>query len=401
MKVTIINAGGNNDYIYGFMTGLSKITEINSDVIDSDRSIELFSAFKNIRLLPFIENYGYHVAFIIKPKRLILYYYRLLRYAWKTENQIFHMQWENKFKFVDRILLTNYYKLLGKILILTAHNLDAVSRDGQKSWYNRITLHYMYHQMDHIIVHTESMKRDMIDKFEVPASKIEVIPHGINVKGGAAKGLKVDDRKSLDISPNAKVMLIFGSLTRYKGIEMMLHAMPAIIHAFPTSILLIAGNSTKKERYFQELKDKIANLKISNNVILHNRWIQDNEVEKYFNAADCLVLPYRRIFQSGVPFMAYRFGLPVIATRVGGLPETIIEGKTGYLCDPNILSLYRTVLKYFQSPLYQNLDQEKFKIKETAEKLFSWDIVADKTYSIYRNAISKKKSLSKLSAANI
>ena len=128
-------------------------------------------------------------------------------------------------------------------------------------------------------------------------------------------------------------------------------------------------------------------------MVQHARFIGDNEIEQYFKAADVLVLPYTQIFQSGVLFMAYSFGLPVVATDVGSFGRDIIEGKTGYVCHPNDSGdLARVIEKYFSSELFQTLEDQRGRIKDLIQAAHSWDIAARKTGDVYAQ-ISRHKEL--------
>ena len=107
-------------------------------------------------------------------------------------------------------------------------------------------------------------------------------------------------------------------------------------------------------------------------------------MELYLKAADVLVLPYKEIFQSGVLFLAYSFGLPVVATDVGSFREEIVEGRTGFLCKPgDPAELAKAIETYFASDLYKNLKVRRQEIKDYAEANHSWNAVADLTRNAY------------------
>ena len=119
-------------------------------------------------------------------------------------------------------------------------------------------------------------------------------------------------------------------------------------------------------------------------------FIADEDVEIYFKAADVLVLPYREIFQSGVLFLGYNFGLPVIASDVGSLKEEIIQGETGFVCKPNDPDdLARTLERYFKSPLYLDLEANRPKIRAHAHERYSWSKVAQITTAVYSQLIRR------------
>ena len=102
-----------------------------------------------------------------------------------------------------------------------------------------------------------------------------------------------------------------------------------------------------------------------------------------------LIVPYIHIFQSGVPFLAYSFGLPVIATDVGSLREDIVEGRTGFVCQPRDSSdLARTIDKYFESELFRDLENRRLEIKEYANERYSWNkVAAITTASLFKSLI--------------
>jgi glycosyltransferase involved in cell wall biosynthesis len=105
-------------------------------------------------------------------------------------------------------------------------------------------------------------------------------------------------------------------------------------------------------------------------------------------AADLLVLPYRDIFQSGVLFLGYRYGLPVVATDVGSFREDVVEGRTGFLCPPeNASELASAIDRYFASELFQALPVKRPEIRRIAEASHSWDTVAALTCETYAHVL--------------
>src|SRR2546430_13612660 len=111
-----------------------------------------------------------------KVLRILNYYAKLILYAATAEPKLLHILWNNKFELFDRTLLMLYYKLLGKRLVFTAHNVNAGKRDTNDSWLNRISLKAQYNLCDHIFVHTDGMKTELTSEFCIPESKVSVIP---------------------------------------------------------------------------------------------------------------------------------------------------------------------------------------------------------------------------------
>jgi glycosyltransferase involved in cell wall biosynthesis len=118
----------------------------------------------------------------------------------------------------------------------------------------------------------------------------------------------------------------------------------------------------------------------------HVRFIADDEVEIYFKSADILVLPYTQIFQSGLPFLSYSFGLPVIASDVGALREDVVDGINGIVCrsmDPEDLA--SALHSYFSSDLYADLENCRPAISARANAQYSWSAVAGITCGVYQS----------------
>jgi glycosyltransferase involved in cell wall biosynthesis len=119
--------------------------------------------------------------------------------------------------------------------------------------------------------------------------------------------------------------------------------------------------------------------------------VPDADTEIYFKAADVLVLPYTHIFQSGVLFLSYNFGLPVIASDVGSLKEDIIEGKTGFVCKPrDPVDLSKCIETYFSSELYRELEMRRQDIKDFAAQKYSWTTVGEITESVYKKLLAQR-----------
>src|SRR5207249_9834495 len=145
----------------------------------------------------------------------------------------------------------------------------------------------------------------------------------------------------------------------------------------------------------------MARSNICDRIIQRIEYIPDEATELYFKATDVLILPYTHIFQSGVLFLGYSFGLPVIAADVGSLKEEIIEGKTGFIFKPQDSSdLASKIEKYFKSDLFRNLEIRRPEIKTYANERYSWDKVAAITTAVYSELLrSTEDSLRPIGAS--
>jgi glycosyltransferase involved in cell wall biosynthesis len=155
--------------------------------------------------------------------------------------------------------------------------------------------------------------------------------------------------------------------------------------------LVIVGRPKGSEDYWNEIRQTIACSGIGDRVIEKIEYVPDEATELYFKAADVLILPYSRVFQSGVLFLGYSFGLPAIVADVGNLKEEIIEDRTGFVFKARDSSdLAKTIDRYFVSELFSELENHRQQIKQYANERYSWDKVAAITTAVYSNLLSSR-----------
>ncbi|MES2590059.1 MAG: glycosyltransferase [Bacteroidota bacterium] len=147
----------------------------------------------------------------------------------------------------------------------------------------------------------------------------------------------------LKVDPFKKTLLFFGIIRDYKGLDLLIEALSFLDDSYQ---LIIAGEVYGSFEKYTKLIEK---LKVSHKISLHNQYISDNEVSRYFSAADVCVLPYKSATQSGITSISNHFLLPIIATDVGGLKETIYHQKTGLIVDEiSALALSESINLYFE-----------------------------------------------------
>ena len=326
-----------------------------------------------------------------KTRRLLAYYGRLMRYGSVAEPNIFHILWNNKIEWFDRTVLMLFYKLQKRKLVLTAHNVNAAKRDGQDSPLNRLTLRTQYQLADHIFVHTEKMKSELVDEFGVRNTSITVIPYGINNAVPDTGVTRVDARRRLGLHVDDKVLLFCGAIAPYKGLDLLVDAFEQLVRKDSACRLVIAGNPKAGcEKYLKEIQRRVDQAPYRENVIQRIEYIPDADAEIYFKSADVLVMPYRHIFQSGILFWSFSFGLPVVATDVGSFRDDVVEGETGFLCTPDdSAALACAVEKFFTSDLFSQAESRRQKIREFAHLRHSWEVVADKTREVYERLLQQ------------
>jgi len=396
--VAVFTGGGDSHYAIPLVRSLAGLTT-RIDVIGSDE-------FETDQLLnvPNVVLHNLHTAnrrgdpLATKIRRLIATYIAIFKYAARTDAKVFHILWLNRVV-LDRLLLVTYFKLLRKTLLFTAHNVDIEERDGRPSRIGRWTLRFMYHRMDHVFVHTRKMKVQLEQDFDVRSDDVTVIPFGLNTVIPASRLTRDAARKQLGIAVAERILLFFGNITPYKGVEYLVRAL-AILKRRGVSVRLIVAGRVKDRRsadYQAGLSKLVEELGVASSIIAKSEFIPDNEVGMYFNAADVCILPYTTVFQSGVLFLSYGFGCPVVVTDVGSVKDDIIEGRTGFLCRPKDPEhLADVIATFFSSHLCQDPTRTREDIRRFARENYSWDGIAAVTANVYAEVSRQQRSESSL-----
>jgi len=171
-------------------------------------------------------------------------------------------------------------------------------------------------------------------------------------------------RESLGVG--GAVVLFFGLVRSYKGLDVLLEAFARSIRRIPATLLVVGEFYERKERYAARIEE----LGIGKSVIIIDRYVPDEEVEKYFMACDVVALPYLSATQSAIVQVAYSFDLPVIVTSVGGLPEVVENGSTGYVVPPNDAeALAGAIVEFFERGSPEGMARNI----AAARDRFSWD----------------------------
>jgi glycosyltransferase involved in cell wall biosynthesis len=394
MHVCLLTGGGDASYAFGLALSLAargaSIDFIGSDDSDSP----LLRSEPSIRLYNLRGDMRDDASLATKALRVCLYYARLVRYAAGARPRIFHILWNNKFQLIDRTILMLYYRALGRKIAFTAHNVNAAQRDGHDNVANRVSLRIQYRLAHHIFVHTNRMKLQLIGEFGVQERKVSVIPFGVN-STVPDTSMSTDEAKGqLGIRPDEHAALFFGQIAPYKGLDYLLDALPRLVGSLPNFRLVIAGRVKQGfDEYWRSIERQLSLPGVAGRVILRNNHIPDDEVEVYFKAADVLILPYVHVFQSGVLFLAYNFGLPVIVTDVGSLKDDVLEDRSGLVCNPrDPLALAEAISRYFASDMFRDLPRTRERIRLLASEKHSWSKVGEITESVYQTLLGVRSS---------
>lgn len=392
LQITLLTGGGDKPYALGMAAALTS-AGVHVDFIGSDDlSVPELLADPSLNFINLRGDQREEASLTAKVLRVLKYYVRLVGYAARAKPKLFHILWNNKLQLFDCTVLMLYYRLLGKHVVFTAHNVNAGRRDQNDSWLNRMSLKVQYGLCDHIFVHTKGMKTEMISEFRLPESKISVIPFGINNTVPNTRLSSLEAKRRLGIDSADKALLFFGNIAPYKGLEYLIAAFEELLRKDRSYRLIIVGKPKGPETYWNEIRHVITRSDIGDRVIAKIEYVPDEETELYFKAADVLILPYTHIFQSGVLFLGYSFGLPAIAAAVGNLEEEIVEGETGLVFKSRDSSdLAAKIDKYFNTDLFRRLESRRVKIRAYANDRYSWNKVAAITTSVYSRLLNSNK----------
>jgi len=205
-----------------------------------------------------------------------------------------------------------------------------------------------FSQTDFFIAQSRAVERDLYEWFpNIPKERVAFSAHPIYDCYPKFSGTPQDARAALGLPREGKLILFFGFVRRYKGLDLLLKALPKMRAALPDLRLVVAGE-------FYEPRDEydtmIHRLGLEEAVHIFDDYCPNEKVGVFFSAADVVVLPYRSATQSGIIQICYAQGLPVITTDVGGLAEVVVEGETGFVVPPeNLDALSDAVEKYFNT----------------------------------------------------
>jgi glycosyltransferase involved in cell wall biosynthesis len=233
------------------------------------------------------------------------------------------------------------------------------------------------------------MKCELIKEFGVDTSAVTVIPFGINNSVPITTLTRAEARERLGIEPKAKVILFFGSLRPYKGLDTLVSSFQNIASQDHDYTLVIAGEPRKEcEEYLARILTQIESHSSRKQIITRFQYVPDCETELYFKTADLVALPYVQIFQSGVLFLAFSFGVPVVASDIGSFREDVIEGRNGFLYHPTDPDgLAAAIQRYFKSKLYMEIDKHRNDIRDRAQESHSWELIGRMTRGVYEKLL--------------
>jgi len=255
-----------------------------------------------------------------------------------------------------------------QVIAITDNVIPHEKRPGDKfltSWF--------LHSCDAFIAMSGSVLQD-VKKF-IPDAKLSFLPHPVYDIFGPAIS-KVDARNHLNIPPDRKVILFFGFIRAYKGLDLLLEAMSDERLREQNVHLIVAGEFYEDSKPYMEIVERSG---LKERVSFYSDFIPKDEVKYFFCAADMVVQPYRSATQSGITQIAYHFERPMLVTHVGGLSEIVIHNKTGYVTEPEPRSIADAVFNFYT----QSREREIAEHVRMEKVRFSWKSFVEGVLELY------------------
>ena len=260
-------------------------------------------------------------------------------------------------------------RMLGKIkIIFVCHNVFPHERFPMDRMLTKMVLK----RGNAFIVQSGKDAKDL--QTILPGAKYEQAVHPTYNAFKFENMSKKKARELLDITEKEKVLLFFGFVREYKGLKYLIQALPNITEKCDNVRLFVVGDfgGAENREVYEKLMEENG---VRSRITICDGYIPDREIEKFFAACDLVVLPYVSATQSGIVQIAYGFEKPVVVTNVGGLPDVVEDGKTGYVVEPeNPVALADAVVRYFAENREEEFEEN---VKKEAYR-FDWDRMVEK-----------------------
>ena len=288
--------------------------------------------------------------------------------------EIIHFQWL-PLPIIDRLYLSRLEKIAP--LVLTLHN-TTLFHGSPTSRLQGLGFSSVFRYFSAVIVHTEFSKNRVVELAWCRPEKIHVVPHGVL----ECHDLPVSVRTTS--AGEEQTILFFGAVRPYKGIDFLIRAFAQLPTALLASTrLVIAG---KPGMDTSDLYQLARSLGVDHRITWHLRFIRDEEIPELFRQASLVALPYREIDQSGVLMTAIAFGKPIVASRIGGIPEVIRDGVHGCLVEVGDVNGLATALgELLLDPDQRERMQKALELLRTGP--LTWENCANRTISLYNQVL--------------
>lgn len=361
-----------NDYSLFLCNELTKQNVKVSLVMTEDRCVSFQTNFDIIKIMP---SKNQDKSRVKKTLIFPVYLFKLIKSMFKYDYRIIHYQFF-RLKSIETFFYI-FLKLLGVKLVYTAHEVLPVEKSNKEIYFDKL----IYKFSDALIVHSKRNMNDLSVNYKIALEKIYVTPHGsFDFYEGNSRINIESARKELGIDNSKKVMLFFGAIKKYKGVDTLLTALRD--YSGNDLVLIIAGE-IESEEIETDLLARINEIPPNVRIIAKFEFIENSRIPVYFTASDLVILPYKKLTHSGVLHLAYSFSKPVIATKVGDFEENVENLKSGLLVNPNDnIELLNAIKKMTSGEL--DLKSMGEYAKKLNEEKYSWEKSAGSLIEVYK-----------------
>jgi glycosyltransferase involved in cell wall biosynthesis len=356
MRIAIVSYGF-GEYCIEQANGLARDANVLL-VLPEDEAAEYLA-----RLDPRVEFRPFAKPRLRQPVRQLASVYRLVQQIRRFQPDLIHLQ-NGHLWFNMALPLLRSYPMVVTVHDPRHHIGDRSSRKTPQS-----VMDFGFRRADRLIVHGQSLKRQVADEIGIPDGRIDVIPHIAIGRPQSAP----------PVAEESNTVLFFGRIWDYKGLEYLIEAEPLVAREVPDVRFVIAGEGDDFGRYRRMMvhPERFA---------VHNHYVPAAMTSELFGSASVVVLPYVEATQSGVIPVAYAFSKPVVATETGALSEMVDDGTTGLLVPPrDTNALAAAVIKLLKDPVLRRTMGAAGRRKLDAE--CAPEVVARQTLDVYRRAI--------------
>lgn len=302
-----------------------------------------------------------------------------LRGGFAIKADVVHAQWWSYALAPVYVTVLGLARLRGKRVVLTVHNVEPHEGGIMKRALNRAVFRFG----QAFIVHSEQNRQTLQRMLGGDASRISVLPHGVldTPRTGMSRAAA---RMRLGVPGDAKMLLYFGHIRPYKGVDVLLRAFADVVRAEPAAMLVIAGKPWGDWTRYGRLIDELG---IAGSVRLHLDFVPTPEIESYFVATDAVVLPYTHFdAQTGVGTRALPFGRPLIVSDTGGLPELVID-RAMVVPPGDPAALARVIARVLgDAALRERLSADSLVVAKT----LGWARIAAQTIAVYNALLGRE-----------
>lgn len=384
MKVLILNQipEVNNKYTFSLARGLKRA---NVDVRICGIESDDVSAYSDVEYLRLFGAYSKESNLLKKVKIYKNSWDRIIEYCINEKIEIVHVQW-----YIFSPLDWYYHQKIRKNgikVITTIHDLLPFDRKVYDYYFHK----KIYSHSDKVISQAKMNIDELVEKYNVERNKIVYIPHGHYMEY-AETATKEESLEHLSLPKSRPIVLFFGQIKKVKGVDVLIEAIGKVKKKYPNIFCVIAGKVWKDD--FSIYENMIDELNLSDCIRTDIKFIPDNDIKYYFNAADIVALPYRQIYQSGVVLLGAAYEKPIVATTEGEFLNVIKNGETGLLVESgNSTEFANALIKLLDDRvLATKLGQA---CKEDLSRRLNWTNIAMNVAREYESVLKTENNIRK------